>query len=320
MQLLIDIVGGCNLKCPSCPVGNMEKSEGGVNGGVMKLDLLESLIDKAAEEVSDLEFVALYNWAEPLLHPKLPEIISIIKKRNIPVHLSSNLNILKNPDELMMSNPDYFRVSLSGFEQAGYSMTHRGGDIEVVKKNMIALMESKHRMNADTTMTVLFHKYIGNQGEEQKMKVFSEELGYKFETAYAYFMPLEKLLAYVGDEDAGTVINEQDWEIIANLALPLAESTLQARKYSQQPCWLKENQIVLSPDGNVILCCGLYNQEKFKLGSFLDLNAQDIIKLKNSEKSMQTCNKCIKSGFHAMGVYGVQELEGLAQRNIKIYQ
>jgi len=32
-------------------------------------------------------------------------------------------------------NPDFFRVSLSGFTQKNYGKTHRRGNIDVVKEN-----------------------------------------------------------------------------------------------------------------------------------------------------------------------------------------
>jgi len=297
----------------------MDKSEGGIAGTAMKLEVLELLIDKAIREINNIEFVALYNWTEPLLHPKLPEIVSIIKSRNIPVHLSSNLNILKNPDELMLSNPDYFRVSVSGFEQAGYSMTHRGGDISIVKENMIALMESHHKVKAETNMTVLFHKYIGNKGDEEKMKVFSESLGYSFESVWAALMPMEKAMAYAGVEEPGTTLNDQDWEIIDHLALPLAESIIQARTEVSTSCWLKERQMVFNPEGEVVLCCTVYDQEKHNLGNFLDISAQKVELLKNGEKSMQTCTKCMGAGLHSIAVYGVKELDELAYKNLQIF-
>lgn len=317
MQLLIDVVGGCNLKCPSCPVGNMDKSEGGVSGGIMKMDLAERIIDKAVSEINDLEFIALYNWTEPLLHPNLPQLISMIKSKSTPVHLSSNLNILKNPDELMESNPDYFRVSLSGFEQGTYSISHKGGDVSVVKKNMMALMESKLKMNADTVMTVLFHKYIGNKDDEEKMRSFAESIGYRFETAWAYLMPLEKMFAYVGDNDSGTSLREQDWEVIDNFALTPSEAVLIARKYAHRPCWLNENQITLDPGGNVVLCCGIYDQKNSMLGHFLDLSIDKIEFLKKSGKSLKTCTKCMNNGLHVLALYGASEFNELAEINVR---
>lgn len=319
MQILIDVVGGCNLKCPSCPVGNMKKNEGGVRGGAIKIDFLEKIIDKAIHDIDDIEFVGIYNWTEPLLHPKISVVISTIKSKGLKVHLSSNLNILKDPDSLMKSNPDYFRVSVSGYNQGVYSLTHRGGDIEAVKRNMIQLMESKLKMRAETKMVVLFHKYMSNIQDEREMKKFSESLGYEFESVWAYLMPLEKTLAYLGYGDINSSINADDWSLIDNLALPLAEVSIHARKYFDRPCWLKENQLVLSPEGDVILCCSVYDQETNKVGKFLDLNIDEIRILKNRGVLEKTCNKCMKAGWHVLGMYAMPELDRLAKNNIKAY-
>src|SRR5580704_9218285 len=39
--LLVDIVGGCNLRCPSCPVGNMPATN---PAGLMDMNLFASII------------------------------------------------------------------------------------------------------------------------------------------------------------------------------------------------------------------------------------------------------------------------------------
>src|SRR5262245_50447465 len=75
--LTVDIVGACNLRCPSCPVGNT----GPVNEkGLMSTDLFQRIINKAAAEFG-ICGVLLFNWTESLLHPQLPEFIRIVKRK-----------------------------------------------------------------------------------------------------------------------------------------------------------------------------------------------------------------------------------------------
>lgn len=60
---MVDIVGSCNLRCPSCPVGNMGL---GVNQvGIMDPVAFQRIVVKARLD-HDAKIVALYNWTEPL--------------------------------------------------------------------------------------------------------------------------------------------------------------------------------------------------------------------------------------------------------------
>src|SRR3954467_8278947 len=85
----VDIVGTCNLRCPSCPVGNSPELR--TRSGTMPLELLEAILDKAMGECR-LTYVGLFNWTEPFLHPRLPEMIAAVRSRQLPCALSTNLN------------------------------------------------------------------------------------------------------------------------------------------------------------------------------------------------------------------------------------
>jgi MoaA/NifB/PqqE/SkfB family radical SAM enzyme len=80
----------------------------------MAPELLERILDKAQSEC-EIQSVGLYSWAEPLLHPNLTALVREVKSRNLLCALSTNLNVLCKPDELLSENPDWFRVSVSGF-------------------------------------------------------------------------------------------------------------------------------------------------------------------------------------------------------------
>jgi hypothetical protein len=61
----LDIVGTCNLRCPSCPNGNAPELRS--RSGIMAPRLLEAILDKALGECEPA-LVSLFNWTEPLLH------------------------------------------------------------------------------------------------------------------------------------------------------------------------------------------------------------------------------------------------------------
>src|SRR5258705_13233087 len=98
MQYLVDIVGTCNLRCPSCPVGNFKNSSfvsASRPKGFMEFDLFTKILDKAEAECAergDLVEVFLYNWGEPLIHPKIAEFVAELARRKIRFFISTNLN------------------------------------------------------------------------------------------------------------------------------------------------------------------------------------------------------------------------------------
>ncbi len=193
---LIDILAACNLRCPTCPVGNSGDQRW--TGGTMSPDLLRRILQKATDEC-DVTGVALYNWTEPLLHPQLPEMIRLVNEFGLLCDLSTNLNRLKNPEALLRANPHSIVISLSGFTQEIYSRTHTRGDIERVKENLIRLAAAKRATGARTHLYIRYHRYRDNLHDEIQMRQFAREHDISFQSVWAFMMPLEKTLAYLGD-------------------------------------------------------------------------------------------------------------------------
>jgi MoaA/NifB/PqqE/SkfB family radical SAM enzyme len=306
----IDIGGACNLQCPSCPQGNIRDYR--LPHGFMTSELLERIVEKTNAECQEVK-ISLFNWAEPLLHPRLPELINIVQDAGIPCHLSSNLNILPDADAMMAANPVSLRISNSGFSQEVYGYTHKRGNIEKVKKHMIELAEAKKRHQASTGIHVYYHRYLHNLGDEPLMRDFARDCGFYFHPVWALFFPLEKILIYLGEEGFDFSLTEEDRSLISNLALPLHPALAAARKYQSRPCRLRENEISLDFKGNFTLCCGVFDARKYTLGNYLDIPLEDIQKLRHSHP---LCGTCMRQGAHVYMTYGIEEMDELVLRNL----
>ena len=154
----VDILSSCNLKCASCP-HSIEETD--VPKGSMTLETFKSVFDKVMEDSPSTSHISLYSWGEPLLHPYLSEIIDYVHEKNVAVALSSNLSIKfrSRLDKIIQSNPDYLKVSLSGFYPEAYNNTHQGGDIELVKANLILIRELIDKYNSNTLVDINYHLY-----------------------------------------------------------------------------------------------------------------------------------------------------------------
>jgi pyruvate-formate lyase-activating enzyme len=312
MELILDVVGTCNLRCPSCGVGNT----GMINPtGLMDLGLFKQLLAKAMREYQ-LFRVSLYNWAEPLLHPELPEFVRVVKNYGLYCALSSNLNLLRNPDELLRANPDEFRISLSGFTQATYGQTHVKGNVERVKENMRLLSEAKRRTgNSATQIHVLYHKYKHNMHEIEPMREYATRLGFDWQAMWAFYMPMEK----AADAAEGKLPPEDRQFVERLFALPLLEALRAAQPFKEEPCRLWRDQLILDLKGNLLLCCAVYDYGKNNLGSFLEMTPADLLRAKANHPS---CARCTGHAIHRYYEYHVhpqlsEQYEQLAARTLE---
>ena len=301
----VDIVGTCNLRFPSCPIGNISAHV--LPKGAMSPEMLQSIVRKAIREYGRVSF-HLYNWTEPLLHPRIGECIRVVSEEGVPVFLSTNLNLSKHIEEVAAALPDGVRVSLSGFRQENYGTTHARGDIEAVKTNMSILAEAVKRHGSFTDLTVLFHRYLGNHPDEEEMRRFAEGLGFSFEPIWAYLMPLEKTLAYAEDGKSSDRLTDNDRDIIDRLALPLEAAIETSRKTYTKDCRLRSEQFAIGPNGDVALCCSVY--EEPPIGNYLTESAETL-QARKYENAM--CERCMKHGLHVLSTYGAaMEFESLA--------
>ena len=307
----VDVVGRCNLSCPSCPVGNMSGTP--LQTGYMQPEFLDKIVAKATSECRVTNF-ALYNWTEPFIHPHLAKMIHIVKSYGIGCDISTNLNLNKQIDSVLSANPDTIKISVSGYRQEHYGITHRGGDIEVVKENMKILSESKRRQKSNTRIIVLFHRYLENQQEEVDMRKFAEVLGFDFTTYWAYLMPLEKNLAFLGYKERLPKFEASDQALVDRLALPLSEALQVVRNTQSSECKLRDQQMAINSNGNVMLCCSVFDQSRYTLAPFLDTPLNELQEMKNSH---EMCTKCMNEGLHVLMTYGDKKLEELAIENVR---
>lgn len=263
---VVEIVGTCNLRCPTCPVGNSASDGRAI--GFMSRDLFERIIAKIKREApTPSPQISLYNWGEPLLHPELPDFIAHLKREGLRVHLSSNLNIKRGLDEVIAADPDELKISLSGFSAETYRRPHERGDIERVKANMRRVAELRRKHGTRTRVWVGHHIYKSNRHEIEAVGRFCAELGFEHHPIEAFYMPLERLMDVVAGRD-----NPRDGGIVDDLLThPTVRQQRAAHLVSgRYDCELRFNQTVINHDGSVALCCTVYDAGNMLGVGFLD--------------------------------------------------
>jgi MoaA/NifB/PqqE/SkfB family radical SAM enzyme len=116
---------------------------------------------------NDTMLVALSLQGEPFLNRDLCRMIGYFSGKKIATLTATNGSLLTPAvqAELAGSGLDILKVAVSGFSQDIYARYHRGGSIEIVKKNLADL---KQRVSEAGNRTLIIVDYIlfGHNGHE----------------------------------------------------------------------------------------------------------------------------------------------------------
>ncbi|MBU1611401.1 MAG: radical SAM protein [Proteobacteria bacterium] len=138
LHLDLEITSRCNLKCTFCdklPVLGTDQI------GDMDLKLFQHIIDQGTE--SGLASIKLSYRGEPLLHPKIAEMVSYAKSRGIlDVYFNSNGMLLTNTkaQSLIDAGLDRISISIEGTNPAAFEAARRGARFEKIKNNVRELV------------------------------------------------------------------------------------------------------------------------------------------------------------------------------------
>lgn len=132
LHLDIESTNACNLRCPMCGRNFMTEKI-----GYMDWKLYKKIIDEGAEH--NLPSVKLNYRGEPLLHPKLVEMVKYAKDSGI-IEVQFNTNGLlldeKKASELIDAGLDRIIISFDGATKETYEKIRVGSNYDIVVSNI----------------------------------------------------------------------------------------------------------------------------------------------------------------------------------------
>ena len=147
-HLDIENTNTCNLRCVMCPHGN-PTAEFKKSLGFMDFEFYKRIIDEGVKK--GLCSIKL-NWrGEPLMHPKLPQMIRYAKAKGVlEVLINTNGQLLtkEKSRQLIDAKLDYIIFSFDAFNKKTYEKIRVGADFEKGIKNIenfIRIRNSKKR-------------------------------------------------------------------------------------------------------------------------------------------------------------------------------
>lgn len=115
----------CNFKCKFCPTGDDELlKKYNVKKCFMDYELFKKCIDDLSKFDNNIKKILFHIVGEPLLHPKIVDMIKYTKSKNVSNNLTLFTNgALLNPRlsrELIDAGLDYIQISIEGVSDEKY--------------------------------------------------------------------------------------------------------------------------------------------------------------------------------------------------------
>ncbi|MFO7869803.1 MAG: radical SAM/SPASM domain-containing protein [Kiritimatiellia bacterium] len=110
--------------------------------GIMKFDLYRKIIDEIKDFAND---IYLHHRGEPLINPRLCEMIAYAGERGLKTRFHTNGTLL-NPDKgekLLEASPTLVSFSVDGFDKESYENIRVGAEFEKTVENITAFAKAR---------------------------------------------------------------------------------------------------------------------------------------------------------------------------------
>lgn len=155
-SLQLEPTNYCDLDCTCCSSSRSFREK-----GYMDFLLFQKIIDEAAR--LRIRRVHLYLHGEPMLHPKIVDMIRYIKSKNIGFHLTTNgmpfdeatITALLHSG---VNSADHFLFSVLGHDRSTHEKIMRGVDHERVMENIrtFVRLRKAFRINGPIIETIIY--------------------------------------------------------------------------------------------------------------------------------------------------------------------
>ena len=147
LVLNVEPTNACNLKCYICP-----RNKSGREVGYMDFELYTRIIDQCLEH-KQLRMLNFHKDGEPLLHPKLFEMIKYAKDSNAAkiLHLNTNAVCLEgdNIERFLISGIDDVTISLDAYYPETFEKIKGRALLGKVENTVVNLFRTRDRLKLE---------------------------------------------------------------------------------------------------------------------------------------------------------------------------
>lgn len=279
--LLVDPSNGCTLACPGCvhSHNSRELKLFDWKPGLLRDDTLASFFRRFGPYAVQVMFC---NYGEPLLNPDTPRYVRRAKTYLAQTMISTSMSVDRfNAESYVECGLDYIIASIDGATQGVYEKFRRRGNLDLVKSNVVKLVEAKRKLRSRTPLLCWqFLAFEHNVHELPKAIEMARTLGMdEFRIARPFSVSWDDPSFRPAEVERQTIIfhnhsaksMRDNWNSHPD---ELSTDTIEAafdkdfaprqehaageghRDNGQQTCrWLYKN-IVMDANGRVLPCCG----------------------------------------------------------------
>jgi len=273
MRLMLD-VASCNLSCFMCSVRKR------TSVGTMDLDLFFRIRDKISADGINIDYVVVGHRGEPTVNKDLSTILACIGETWHPGEFTLNTNLTNKVSSinLLLSRVRAINGSLSGMTQDVYSRNHKGGQVQNVLDNFVALTETKAKLRSQCIIQMIWHRYKYNVHEYSLAEKFCSDQG-------ILFTPIQPRIIDI--EDAQKFYADQKVQDSFSKYIDIDDEKRNAHTMGLDKHCVLSRDLVVDFSGSVYKCSG---DKTGYLGSIFDWNINELVKL-----NPPVCDVCRKT-------------------------
>ncbi len=163
----------CMLHCPFCPTGKGEFREKGFLG----LPMFQKMVDQLSRYTYLITF---HGWGEPLLHPRLFDMVHYAHQKKICTVVTTNGMLLnrENSQKMIDSKLDVLYISIDGATSESYLKYRKNGNFDQIIENLKTLVQLKKEQKSKTPyIEWQFLVFKHNEHEMEKGSQLAKEIG-----------------------------------------------------------------------------------------------------------------------------------------------
>lgn len=267
-KIYIEITNICNLNCSFCSIDNRKKQ-------LITVNNFEKILNKINDYT---DYLYLHVKGEPLLHPKLKEILDLCLKYNKKVNITTNGTLIKDNINLL-NHPSIRQINISLHSENNRDnyMEDINNSVDKLKEKIVVLrywtLKDKNldKKSTDLVDKIIFYYKLSPSVVE---KIKNENHIKIRENLY-----LDKQIEFIWPNINNNYYNEFGY------------------------CYALKDQLAILVDGTVVPCC-LDSNGIINLGNIYKNSLDEIIKskryqdIKKGFENRKVCEKlCKKCSF-----------------------
>lgn len=288
--IMIDPCDACNFLCKFCPT-NISKEKLELRHKRMSFEMFEKIVNDLEGFPNKIKAIDLYGFGEPLLHPELPRMIRLLKKRNVceKVRIATNGALLTREisEKLVESGLDYLKISIEALDADGY-MEACGVKIDYdLFVDNIRYLYSISRGKMEIGAKIISSAFKKDGDRERFIEIFEKI------SDYAFVENLKNVWGGFDEIDlSGDVVDDDFYTENAT---------------NNKICSYPLTHMVIHSNGDICSCCFDWKHE-ISYANVLDVSVRDawesekllqfrLAHLNGKRECISFCNECEMNGY-----------------------